>query len=206
MPALTIKAYAERIGRSRQAVEKAIREGRLSASIVSRSPVTMIDAYHADQEWAATTRPIAGGVASSAREPVVLAPPGQRPRARGDGVAGPAQRRARHLSSGDDDDGQADDGPDLYLEKALKARADRQLAELNLAKAERAVVPLDAARRLWFGHWRGLRDRLLAIPEREAAGLSAESDPAACALILDTAIRAAFGTMPAEAPAPELDV
>ena len=196
VPNLTIRDYAATRDVSRQAVEKAIRDGRLKESVVQREPCILVDRFHADREWAATTNPLKGGVAR------------QRTAAPGDGadVAPPPRTRRRPAAApdaGDDDDETDPDAgaPNLALEKALKARIDRQLAQLNLERATGAVVPMEAARRLWFTRWRTFRDRLLAIGNREGDTLAACTDAETCGAIVDAAIRAAFDDLPGEPPA-----
>lgn len=193
MPDLTVSQYARRREITRQAVERAINTGRLNVSIVSRDPV-VLDAELADREWAAHTR--------VGRPPRAVAE--ERAKARAAAASPPRRRQAEAPPA--DDDGEAGEHPasaDYNAERALKARADRKLAELNLAKASGTVIPVEAARRLWFGRWRGTRDRLLAVPPRLAAELAACTDPAEVEAKLDRALRAALDELPAEAPMPE---
>lgn len=204
MPDVTVADYAKRRGVSVQAVRKAIREERLKASIVQRDPLVLIDSYHADREWARNTRPVVGGRPSTRNVEVVDA----------DGYssivkledAAPARRRqARSSRPRDDDEDEEldDDGnpiPSIRKEKALKARADRQLAELNLAKAEGRVVLAESARLLWFERIRGVRDAVLAIATRLAAPLAAETDPEKVEALIDAELRAALDKAGAGGP------
>ena len=186
MPELTVSQYARRRDLSRQSVERAINEGRLNVAIISRDPV-VLDVELADREWAANTRARNSGHGTRAE---VEARAAARPKA-----------PAKPATPADPNDPNA---ADYNAERALKARADRKLAELNLLKAEGAVVPVEAARRLWQTRTRGLRDNLLAIAEREGAALSACADPEGCATIVALAIRAALASsLPLEAPLPE---
>ncbi len=179
---MTVREYAEHRGISRQAIDKALRDKRLVKSIVQTEPMVLIDPYLADREWAKNSRPPANpsGVASSQRREKPEKP---------------------DKAPASDDTGY--EGLSLNYEKALKARADRKMAEIALGKLERSVVAVEDAERLWFRHWRSLRDRLLAIPERESAGLAAETDPLTVSLALRRAISAALDELPESAPIPE---
>lgn len=178
---MTVRQYAEHRGISRQAIDKAVKEKRLAKSLIQTEPMILIDAYLADREWAQTTKPAANpsGVAAS-----------QRP-----------EKPERDRVGGDDLNGY--EAVNHAHEKALKERALRKMAEIALGKMERSVVSVEDAERLWFRHWRSLRDRLLAIPERESAGLAAETDPLTVSLALRRAISAALDELPESAPIPE---
>lgn len=181
MADMTVREYAEHRGISRQAIDKAIKDKRLTKSLVQTEPMVLIDPYLADREWAKNSRPPANpsGVASSQR------------------------REKPEKPQGADDDYESSGGVSLTYEKALKERALRKMAEISLGKLERSVVAVEDAERLWFRHWRSLRDRLLAIPERESAGLAAETDPLTVSLALRRAISAALDELPESAPIPE---
>ena len=190
MPDLTVRQYAVRRDVSRVSVEKAIKDGRLSLAIVQRDPI-VLDSELADREWAAHTRERTAGRPTRAQA-----------EARTAAGIGAKAKAAPPLAPGEVGGDRL--AVDYNDERALKARVDRKLAELNLLKAEGAVVPVEAARRLWQTRTRGLRDNLLAIAEREGAALSACSDPEGCATIVALAIRAALASsLPAEAPLPE---
>lgn len=188
----TIAEYATRRGCSRQAVEKAIHRKRLAKSIIKREPQVLLDPRLADWEWGANTRrksdspqPPAAAQASAGDD--------DEPELGGDRLRGRRRRR----------DGDDDGAPVLNFERARKARADADLAELNLARQRGELVALADAKALWFRHWRSHRDRLLAVAEREAAALSATSDPAVCRAIVERAIRGALDDLPPEPPTEE---
>jgi len=64
----------------------------------------------------------------------------------------------------------------LNAERARKMRADADLAELRLAQKRGEVIAIDEVAREQFGVLRTLRNRLRAIPAREAALLFEISD------------------------------
>lgn len=197
MPNLTLREYAELRHVSRQAVEKAIRDGRLKDSIVSTDP-WMVDRYHADREWAANSNPIKGGAkrrrpdgstatASEAAEAAREA--GREGEVGGDSLFGEYAKYSEGVERGE-----------LAREKYLKAKVDREMAELNLQRAKGEVVDRVAAKGLWMRHWREMRDRVLAVAD-EADALVLIQEASALRYRLLELLGRAFDDLPKEPPA-----
>lgn len=168
MPILSLRGYARHRGVNLYAVQKAIATGRISAL-----PDGRIDSDAADVEWEQNT---------TARPPAV---PG----------ANVAQR-ARKRAKDEDDDGTASE-IGLSSTAYTKARAIREQYQARLAKIDYEerigkLVPKDEVQVSAFNKFRQFRDGMLNIPNRVAAMLAAEADPARAHEILSMEIRRAL--------------
>ena len=131
---------------------------------ISTLPDGRIDSDVADREWAANTR---------VSQPVM-----------------PPPRRAQQ----DLDD---DQGAGFGVSQYTKARAVREHYQARLAKIEfeertGSLVSRDEVQVAAFNRFRQFRDHLLNIPDRVAAMVAAESDPAKVHQILTAEIRKAL--------------
>lgn len=197
---ISLREFARRRGVALSAVQKAIESKRVTAVRRSASGRLIgIDAVLGAIQWDQNTDPaeaakngkFAGAdlnVIPHARESGVLP--------LGDSEPGAAQRSAAANTvlsatvghgAADADESTSSAGavnaegkdPHGYLE----ARADRErltvaLQALDYQKALGVLVSADEVRRLSARRYRAIRDRLLNIPDRVAAVLAAERDPA----------------------------
>lgn len=162
MPIMSQRAYARHRGVSLSAVQKAIKKGRIATL-----PDGRIDSEAADRQWERNT---------AARPPVVT-------------KAAPPRLPV------DPDEG---DFPGGGLNVAYtKARAIREQYEARLAKIRYEqqtgkLINRDEVQVAAFNKFRTFRDGMLNIPDRVAAMLAAEADPAKVHQILSTEIRKAL--------------
>jgi hypothetical protein len=85
------------------------------------------------------------------------------------------------------------------------ARLDKELALarkhwLEVFEKEGQLIPLAQARLEWGSAIRALRDKCLAVPDRIAAQVAAQSDIGVCRLLIDDAIREALTAASEEPP------
>jgi hypothetical protein len=90
-----------------------------------------------------------------------------------------------------------EDGEGFSASQYTKARAFREFYQARLAKIEYEervgkLVSKDEVQIAAFNKYRQYRDHMLNIPDRVAAMLAAESEPAKCYEILQTEIRKAL--------------
>ena len=146
---VSANAYAKHRGVSLQAVLRAIREGRLSASAQQRETGRWdIDPELADEEWRQNTDS-------------------------GQGAPAHAKNR-RQLSEPQEDSG---DQPMSYADaRAQHERFKARLAQLELEEREGKLVQADAVKQEAFRVARIVRDAMLNLPDRIAAELAAETN------------------------------
>lgn len=173
---ITQKEFARRMGVSPQAVNKRVRAGRLS-----RLPDGTLDPVVAEQEWNATKEPSAG-VSVPPASPGSQAVPFQRPSARPPALASAAQGPATS-SAPAGTYAQAKTADALY-----KAR----LRQLEYEAKSGTYVRAEEVANRWFEHARAIRDRMLAIPDRLAAELAAQTSIHEVRRRLDEEIRIAL--------------
>lgn len=170
-----LRAYGRHRGVELSAVQKAISSGRVTA--VRRNAagrLTGIDQIAADVQWLKNTDPV-----ESARTTDTLRPATNQ--AAHVAAAGelPLQREDEHRPQ-DPAPPAAEAGKDFgYLEaRAKREQFQAKQAELDYLEAIGELVPkselIEAATR----RYRSIRDKLLNIPDRLAAILAAERDPA----------------------------
>jgi hypothetical protein len=93
--------------------------------------------------------------------------------------------------------GSEEDGDNFGASQYTKARAFREFYQARLAKIEYEerigkLVSKDEMKISAFNEFRRFRDHMLNIPDRVAAMLAAETEPAKCYEILQTEIRKAL--------------
>lgn len=167
---MSLRAYARRREVRLSAVQKAINSGRVTAVRRKGERVVSIDAIAADAQWLAHTDPV-----ESAKTTDTLharpgaAPAGELPLER------PAERRAE-----DPAPPAGDAGKDFgYLEaRAKREQFQAKQAELDYLEAIGELVPAAELRAAASNRYRAIRDKLLNIPDRLAAILAAQTDPA----------------------------
>ena len=192
---LSQSAYAKLRGVTRQAVGKAIRVGRLSASVVAVDGRVhpMIDRELADQEWDAKTDPTQ--VREEHRRATRagqerLFETGEPPEPGPGHVAEPTAPRM------DDSPSPATAGSGAR-EEYTNARARRetvmaQMAELELQERMSGTVPAERVRRDWIKAARVVRDSILQLPSKLSSRLAAASDAREVRILLERALEDAL--------------
>lgn len=153
-------------GGSREAVRKAVDEGRISAF----GPDKLLDQVLADSQWARNTR---ARVGSGSGEPDLLD---------GDHDAGPGPSEAPAAASASS----ASRGDATYM--ALRARreaADAERAEMETAKLRGSMLMRDDVDRAMFEIGRELRDALMGCGRRIASEVATLASAEACEQVLD---------------------
>ena len=197
---LSIRAYARHRGVSQPAVQKAIRKGRLSASIRQvNGRAVIVDVALADQEWeerrakadTARLKPGAPQPAPPQPQPAPAAPPkdltyepieteGGRPRHAPAAEESPQTdgREPKQLTL-------IDAQQVVAIERGRKLRMENEVMRGQLVK--RSLVAKEA-----FEAERIIREAMLNLPVRIAGELAAEHDAGRVQLRLDAAIREAL--------------
>lgn len=137
------RAYAKRHGVSHVSVNRAIRSGRLSASVNADGQI--IDAELADREWAAATDLTRANTATLAQH------------AARDPATATVELAAEGMSLADA----------TRIEKVWKARA----AELKFREAAKELVPASEVRQAITNAYATVRTRLLGVPSRAKQAL-----------------------------------
>lgn len=151
-------------GGSREAVRRAVDEGRISAFGSDK----LVDQQLADAQWERNTRArVSQGAAPAQAGLALAADPGSA------GVdAGQAPARAA-----------AD--PSYMQFRARREEADAQIAEMNAAKMRGAMLMREDVDRAMFEIGRELRDRLTACARRVASEVAALGTAEACEAVID---------------------
>ena len=76
-----------------------------------------------------------------------------------------------------------------------KLSADARLAEIEVAKAESAVVNIEVIEKSWTDLVHAVRGRLLALPQNVAAMVAVEDDTGKCEALLSREIRSALAEL-----------
>lgn len=154
-------------GGSREAVRKAVDEGRISAF----GPDKLVDQQLADAQWERNTR--ARMSQSAAPAPAAQAGLPMAPDQAGD-FAGEGMAPARPAAD-----------PSYMQFRARREEADAQIAEMNAAKMRGAMLMRDDVDRAMFEIGRELRDRLTACARRVASEVAALGSAEACEAVID---------------------
>lgn len=94
--------------------------------------------------------------------------------------------------------GSSSGGLDLRQERARLVRLQGDLAELELARERREVVPIDEVAGAVSEEYSAVRARLLAIPNGIAMNLAADATPAGCRATVAAAIADALRELTAD--------
>jgi hypothetical protein len=172
---ISLREFARRRGVNLSAVQKAIDSGRVTA--VRRadvhdaaSRITGIDFVLASEQWNRNTDPVeaakSGKVLGQPADQLDLQPP-----------AGKATGEAGDASSATKKGGDRD--PDgYYQERAKREKFAAAQAELEYLEAIGSLIDAAEARKVSARRYRALRDQVLNVPDRIAAILAAEKEPA----------------------------
>lgn len=154
-------------GGSREAVRKAVEEGRIRAFGTDK----LVDLELADAQWERNTRArVSPGSGAAAGQPMLPMPdlPGA------DAYTPPA---AAPLAVAQD--------PTYMQLRARRELADAEMAEMNAAKMRGAMVLREDVDRAHFEIGREIRDALTACARRVAAEVSSVSSAEACESVID---------------------
>lgn len=174
MATMGYREYARHRGVTLQAVQKAIKAGRIKPVDVEGKP--KIDAAQADRDWQENTDPAkqsllysAGSVPTGEAGGAPTAPPASDDEA--DEVA---------------EKSNADDDTAAYRrERAEREAIRRQKEQIELDQLRGRVVDKDEVARLRFTEFRSLRDALGNLGARIKDALAAETDPLRCEQLVD---------------------
>lgn len=180
---MSLVQYAKYREVSRGAVDKALREGRLTSAAANKnsSGRWQIDPVLADQEWAAnSTRQKPGAAAvEHAKEAATVEP------------------TKRLLEFGPDAIPVDQDGnPLTRIEvQTIKEAALAQKAQLDLAEQKGALVRMSDMRTLISELGRTVMDSVLAVPARMCDGLAQEDDPVRIEILLEQQLTTALRSL-----------
>lgn len=183
---ITQKEFARRMGVSPQAVNKRVRAGRLS-TLADGS----LDPTVAAQEWNAT------------RGPSMEQPPQRQPPQREAAERQPPQRQAaqRQVAPGAaaNSAGAPGSGGTYAQAKTADALYKARLRQLDYETRTGAYVRMDEVQLKWADLAQAIRARLMAIPQRLAAELAANTDVHQVRMRLDEEIRTALQELATDA-------
>jgi len=165
MPVVSLRAYAKHRGVTLKAVQKAIQSGRIRTTSDGK-----IDVDQADADWVRNTGPRQATIATSSPAPRRAQTPAETPRPE-PAAAGPL---------------------DYARARAVRENYLARLAKIEFEERSGKLVNRDEVQVAAFNKFRTFRDGMLNIPDRVAAVLAAESDPARVHEILATEIRKAL--------------
>lgn len=206
---VSLRAYAAHRDCTLRAVQKAIEDGRLLGPAFGRDAegrLEWIDVELADRQWSENTDPAAAAKAGKTIE----APP-----AAGLG-AGETLEELEAAAAGDLGDlgvAAGGDAPAAALAPTSSTAADYQRARaqreqfaaeqarLDYLRQRGELVSAAEVREAAFKRYRGMRDQLLGIPDRLAAILAAERDPARVHAALSDELKRVLGDLSNDADA-----
>ncbi len=169
---ISLREFARRREVALSAVQKAIATGRVtSVKRDERGRVVGIEANQATDEWNRNTDPV-----EAFKSGKILAPPSVQ--TSGQAFPSlqleppPAPPVAKEKPTAPDDDG------GYYESRAKREKFAALTAERDYLEAIGRLVSVDELREVSFRRYRAIRDKLLNIPDRVAAILAAEKDPA----------------------------
>lgn len=175
-PLLTMSAYAEHRGVSRRAVDKALRDGRISSAAAAKNDRGhwQIDAELADQEWDANSVGVGAPEAKRRQEERAAA----------------VEEQARRLVFGPDVIPVDENGHPLprVLVQTMRDAVSVQRESIELATLRGELVPRADATRAFERLARDVTNGVLAIPARLASALSRETEEARCEILLEQAL------------------
>lgn len=199
---MPLRHYAKHRGCALMAVQRAIASKRISDVAVRRDDrgrCVAIEATRADADWIANTDPV-----QAARAGHIITAPAPR----SDEITGaPADAAGPDAIDASGEAGAAHDGPagGFGGARAMREQYQAEEARLNLLERLGALTPTANVQRAQREVARRMRDALLALPDRCAALLAAESDVARIHAILSNELRQALNglaeRLPAEQPA-----
>lgn len=185
------REYARHRGVTLGAVQKAIRDGRISANADKK-----IESDVADRDWQDNTD--ASRVAMSALEqraqlvpaPVLAAPAQPGPAAGQRGAASPP------VGGEGDELAGSDRAANEYREhRATRERYQALKQQLEYEQAIGQLINVDDAKRIVYTSFRALRDAVMNVTARVKDQLAAENDPHVCEAMLEGELSAALAAI-----------
>lgn len=172
---MTPREYARHRGVYFQAVETAIRAGRITLRSDGK-----VDSDTADTQWQQTTDPARRVVAKEAGQILQAMRRSAAPQKK---ETPPPAQAAPPAEKSDDD------YSDYAKSRAMRERYQAEMARLLWQQKKGELISRAEVRRIAEDYTIQLKMAALAVPDRIAAQLAAESDPAAVHHILDTELR-----------------
>ena len=158
---VTASRFAEAAGCSRQAVSKAMKQGRLDGALVDTGSVNpKIDLQKALEIWGVTERPSA---ATMPRREAKKSPELEA-----------AQKEVRRQVTYV----QEEDVPDFYTSRARKEHYNAEIAKITAATQMDELVSAAQVQKESFAMARAVREALTNLADRLANELAGETDPA----------------------------
>lgn len=182
---MRVRAYARARNVSAPTIVAAIREGKITPATVDHVG-PLIDPLKADESWFKKR----GGKKRGAMELVGI------PRDPEDMTPEEAAKNPVTTSDGTV-------VPTFFQSKTLKEHFAAKRAELEFEKASGKLIDADEAKSTMFRLARKARDRILAIPDRIAAIVAAEVEPAKVHSILARELAEVAREIAADIPEPE---
>ncbi len=150
---LSIRGYAEHRGCSRNAVHKALKEGR-----ITREADGKIDPVKADAAWIANSDPTQVEVQNTRQRHS-------------------AKKKSTSSRQTEEKEPTSPEGGPTYIQsRAIRELYVARLRKLEYEEKAGKLIPVDKVTVRWFNLSRQLRDQLLSIPNRIDAMVAAESD------------------------------
>lgn len=175
VPAISVRAFARRVGVTENAVRKGAKSGRLERSLArgTRNRPVIVDVDLAEREWRENQDPAKLRSTRSRRG-------SEDAGAIGRAVPAPAKDKPS-------------DAPTTAEERRRLMRVQAEKAELEVRKLGGQLVEVSAVRRAEFEAARTIRDNVLNIPDRVAAEFAAETDAGRIHARLTQELRQALG-------------
>jgi len=162
------RAYARHRGVTLQAVQKALKRGRIALEQDANGR-SGIDPVAADAAWAANTLP---------RRELP--------------VPEPAPAAAQPAATEPEESATTGTGQSIMTSRAVREAYQARMARLDYEERAGRLVPAGAVAAEAYTRARMLRDRIMAVPARISAKLAAIDDERLVAATLDEALRAAL--------------
>jgi hypothetical protein len=176
---MSLRAYARHRGVSLRAVQKALASGRISARKDGR-----LDADVADANWERNTaprpRPSSRPASKLAKGPVTPAASPQ---------SSHHHAESRPVTREPADPPRLESGLEYSKARAVRESYLARMAKIDFEERSAKLVSADEVKVAAFNRFRQFRDGVLNLPDRLAAVLAAESDPAQVHSALSTEIR-----------------
>jgi hypothetical protein len=160
---ISLREFARRRGVSLMAVQKAIESARVTAVRRDGDRLVGIEVHQATAQWNANTDPAA---AAKTGKTLDLTPDQS-------AVSPDAEKGADTEQPAPDKDPHG-----YYQARADRERHQAKLVELELAREMGLVIPAEEQRQVSARRYKAIRDGFLNMPDRIAAVLAAERDPA----------------------------
>lgn len=158
---VTAYKFAEAVNCSRQAVSKAIKQGRLDGALVDTGNVNpKIDLAKALEIWGSTVRPSAAQIPAKPKKETPKLAAAQKE----------VRKQVTYVAE--------EDVPDFYTSRARKEHYNAEIAKITAATQMEELVSAADVRKESFAMARAVREALTNLADRLANELAGETDPA----------------------------